>query len=126
MSKPQLRAVHPILPAPHIEDALEFYIDKLGFELAFRDASDPANYVGVRRDGVELHIQWQSLEGMKLSGGMQLRFLVEDPRALFEEFQEKGVFHPNTALKSTPWGTLEFAFYDLNNVGLTFYCDRVD
>lgn len=123
MSKPQFRAVHPILPAPNVEEALRYYMDKLGFQLAFRDPSDPDNYVGIRRDAVELHIQWQSAEGMRLSGGMQLRFYVENPGELFDEFREQGVLHPNSSLKETPWGTREFAFYDLNNVALTFYCD---
>jgi hypothetical protein len=28
-----------------------------------------------------------------------------------------------TALRDTPWGTREFAFYDLNGNGLFLYCN---
>lgn len=52
-----------------------------------------------------------------------LRFVVEDVDALFEEWKDKGVFHENTSLRRTPWGTREFAFYDLDGNGLTFYLD---
>lgn len=52
-----------------------------------------------------------------------LRFLVADVDALYEEFQGRGVFHEITAVRDTPWRTREFAFFDLNQNGLTFYQD---
>jgi uncharacterized glyoxalase superfamily protein PhnB len=52
-----------------------------------------------------------------------LRFLIDDVDALFEEYADKGVFHERTALRDTPWGTREFAFYDCDGNGLTFYRD---
>ncbi len=52
-----------------------------------------------------------------------IRFLVADVDALHDELKSKGVFHKNTALRDTPWGTREFAFYDLDQNGLTFYRD---
>lgn len=52
-----------------------------------------------------------------------LRFLVADVDALNEEFQGRGVFHETTAVRDTPWRTREFAFFDLNQNGLTFYRD---
>jgi hypothetical protein len=35
--------------------------------------------------------------------------------------QDKQVFQDHTALSDTPWRTREFAFYDLDGNGLTFY-----
>ena len=52
-----------------------------------------------------------------------LRFLVADVDTLFKELQPKGVFHERTALRATPWHTREFAFYDPDRNGLTFYVD---
>jgi uncharacterized glyoxalase superfamily protein PhnB len=50
-----------------------------------------------------------------------LRLLVDDPDALFAEYADKGVFHEGTALRDTPWGTREFAFFDPDHNVLTFY-----
>lgn len=115
------KEVHPILGTRDLEKALTFYIDRLGFKLAFRDSSIPTNYAGLRRDSVEIHFQFQYEHEM---GTTRLRLFVEDPDALFEEYKNKQVFHDRTRLVDTSWGTREFAFYDLDGNGLTFYRDR--
>lgn len=115
------RETHPILGTRDIERALKFYIERLGFQLAFRDSLTDTNYAGLRRDAVELHMQFQYEHEMST---MRLRFLVEDPDALFAEYQDKDVFHQGTRLADTPWGTREFAFYDPDGNGLTFYRNR--
>jgi hypothetical protein len=52
-------------------------------------------------------------------GTIRLRFLVEDPDALFDEYRQRGVeCSPN---RDTPWMTREFALYDLDRNALTFY-----
>ena len=122
----RLKAVHPVLPVRDVERAVRYYVDRLGFALAFRDPSDPNGYAGVRRDDVELHLQWHAEEdfvGVE-AGTMMLRLMVEDPDALFAEYCDRGVFHERTQLADTPWGTREFAFFDLDGHGLTFYRDR--
>jgi uncharacterized glyoxalase superfamily protein PhnB len=53
-----------------------------------------------------------------------LRCAVSDVDALFEEYQDKGVFHARTTLRDTDWGTREFAFFDPDRNGLTFYQER--
>jgi catechol 2,3-dioxygenase-like lactoylglutathione lyase family enzyme len=53
------KETHPILGTRDIQRAIEFYTQRLGFQLAFRDKTDPPNYVGFRRDAVELHMQFQ-------------------------------------------------------------------
>ena len=77
------KEIHPILATRDIQRAIEFYTQKLGFQLAFRDETDPPNYVGFRRDAVELHMQFQFEYEM---GTTRLRFLVENPDALIDEY----------------------------------------
>jgi catechol 2,3-dioxygenase-like lactoylglutathione lyase family enzyme len=110
--------VQPILGTRDLEKAICFYVDRLGFALAFRDGSVPTNYVGLRRDRVELHMQFQYEHEM---GTTRLRIVVDDPDALYEEYSDKHVFYEGTRLTDTPWGTREFALYDLDRNSLTFY-----
>jgi catechol 2,3-dioxygenase-like lactoylglutathione lyase family enzyme len=115
------KATHPILGTRDILRAMEFYTRQLGFTLAFRDSpADPPNYVGYRRDAVELHMQFQYEHEM---GTIRLRFLVEDPDALFSDFRARGVDCSPSGIRDTPWGTREFALYDLDRNALTFYRD---
>jgi catechol 2,3-dioxygenase-like lactoylglutathione lyase family enzyme len=75
------KETHPILGTRDIQRAIEVYTQQLGFELAFGDDADPPNYVGFRRDAIELHMQFQFEHEM---GTIRLRFLVEDPDAIFK------------------------------------------
>jgi catechol 2,3-dioxygenase-like lactoylglutathione lyase family enzyme len=101
-----------------IQRAVGFYTLQLGFKLAFSDNADSPNYVGFRRDAVELHMQFQFEHEM---GAIRLRFLVEDPDALFDEYRQRGVECSPNSLSDTPWMTREFALYDLDRNALTFY-----
>ncbi|HWE97225.1 MAG TPA: VOC family protein [Tepidisphaeraceae bacterium] len=112
--------IQPILGTRDLAKAVRFYIDRLGFTLAFGDPSIPVNYVGLRRDKAEFHMQFQYEHEM---GTTRVRFLVDDPDALYEEYKDKGVFHKGTRLADTPWGTREFALYDLDRNALTFYAN---
>ena len=114
------KEIHPILGTRDIQREIEFYTQKLGFQLAFRDESDPPNYVGFRRDAVELHMQFQFEYEM---GTTRLRFLVENPDALIDEYRQRGVECTSDGVHGTPWGTREFALYDLDRNALTFYRD---
>jgi uncharacterized glyoxalase superfamily protein PhnB len=54
-------------------------------------------------------------------GTIRLRFLVEDPDALFDEYRQRGVGCTSNTVQDRPWGTREFALYDLDRNALTFY-----
>ena len=96
------------------------YTQQLLFKLAFGDKADPPNYVGFQRGAVELHMQFQFEHEMET---IRLRFLVEDPDALFSEYRQRGVeCNPNN-VHDTSWGTREFALYDFDRNALTFYRD---
>jgi catechol 2,3-dioxygenase-like lactoylglutathione lyase family enzyme len=112
------RETHPIIGTRDILRAIDFYTRQLGFALAFGDKADPPNYVGFRRDAVELHMQFQYEHEM---GTIRLRFLVEDPDALYSEFRQRGVECSRDGVRDTPWWTREFALYDLDRNSLTFY-----
>jgi catechol 2,3-dioxygenase-like lactoylglutathione lyase family enzyme len=114
------KETHPILGTQDIQRAIEFYTQRLGFKLAFGDKADPPNYVGFRRDAVELRLQFQFEHEM---GTIRLRFLVEDPDALFNEYRQWGVECNPNRVHDTSWGTREFALYDLDRNALTFYRD---
>jgi catechol 2,3-dioxygenase-like lactoylglutathione lyase family enzyme len=134
------KETHPILGTRNIRRAIEFYTRQLGFALAFGDnaagtsaagtsaagtsaagdGAEPPNYVGFRRDAVELHMQFQFEHEMST---IRLRLLVDDPDALFDEYRKRGVECSPHGIRDTPWGTREFALYDLDRNALTFYRD---
>ncbi len=118
-----LQAVQPVLPSRNVEAAIAYYVNRLGFVLLFQDEPTNPRYAAVQRDKVELHLQWHDPAEWAAVERPMLRFVVPALQALFEEYQPMGVFHEHTALRETPWGTREFAFYDLDGNGLTFYCD---
>jgi len=121
-----IEQVQPVLPTRDVAAAIGFYVGRLGFELAFADSTEAPGYAGVRRDGVELHLQWHDPEEWERVERPMLRFVVPDVESLFEEFAGRDVFHERSAVRDTEWGTREFAFYDLDMNGLTFYRDLTD
>ncbi len=52
-----------------------------------------------------------------------IRFIVDDPDALFEEFKARNALGLKSELRDTPWGTREFGFYEPDGTGLIFYRD---
>lgn len=121
----QFREVNPVLPVREVNNAIQYYTQKLGFRLRFQDDPQNPKYAGVERDGVRLHLQWHDpMDFREHVDTLMLRFRIEDVDALFAEYQDKELFHERTALRNTPWGTREFAFYDADGNGLTFYCNR--
>ena len=121
----ELNAVIPVLPARDVSEAVRFYVERLGFGLLFQDSDIRPQYAGIRRGAVELHLQFQFEKDFEAgtAGQAMLRLVVDDPDMLFEEYKDKDVFHEGTQLRDTSWGTLEFAFWDLNHNGLTFMRD---
>jgi catechol 2,3-dioxygenase-like lactoylglutathione lyase family enzyme len=120
------KQTQPILGTRDMRRAIAFYTQKLGFKLVFgtdgaseADAEHP-NYVGYRRDGAELHMQFQYEHEM---GTIRLRFLVEDPDSLYAEYRERAVECTPSGVQDKPWGTREFALYDPDGNSLTFYRD---
>jgi catechol 2,3-dioxygenase-like lactoylglutathione lyase family enzyme len=122
MTQARITTVQPVLPSQDVPGAIAFY-ERLGFTLAFRDSAENTCYAGVRRDGVEIHLQWHDPAEWKAVERPQLRFVVPDVDELFKEYEPLGVFHDGTAVRETAWGTREFAFFDPDSNGLFFYRD---
>lgn len=119
----QFKTVQPVLPARNVAEAIDFYTNKLGFELVFQDEEEFPKYAGIKREKVELHLQWHDEKDFDSVEKLTLRFVVEDVDALFEEYKGFELFGMNEEPVETVWGTYEFSFYDLNNNALFFYRD---
>jgi catechol 2,3-dioxygenase-like lactoylglutathione lyase family enzyme len=117
-----LHQIHPVLPVWDVVEALDFYVNRLGFKIAFADDAKAPKYAGILRDGIEIHLQWHEVVEWEVAiDRPMLRIVTQHIESLFEEFREKEVFHELTAIRETGWGTVEFAFYDPFQNGLTFY-----
>ncbi len=121
--KAVFQEVHPVIPVRDIVRSLVYYVDKLGFTIVFVDNPNQPTYAGIKRDSIQLHLQWHHEENWKQMNACSLRFVVSDLDLLFEVYKDKGVFHEHTKLRKTDWNTEEFAFYDPDMNGLTFYKD---
>lgn len=122
MSPVQFYDVTPVLPVRAVIEAAEYYTAMLGFDLIFYDNPEAPKYAGIARHGVRLHLQWHDPASFSEHvDTVMLRIHVDDVQALFAEYSAKAVFHAGTALREMPWGSREFAFYDIDGNGLVFY-----
>jgi len=122
MTATTVLGVHPVIPAKDMTETLAFYVDRLGLTKTFDDASqpgDPVTYAGISREGFTLHLQTM-IPGQ--SDAMPLiRIHVTGIEILHREYDAQGVVAESGALRTTPWGTLEFGLYDPNGAGLVYY-----
>lgn len=117
----QLDAVQPVLSVRDVRAAIQFY-ERLGFREAFRDDPNEPRYAGVRRDGVELHLQWHDASEWQYPVDRpNYRFPLRDPDQLFEELRPQLAQGDHTPCADTPWGTREFHLRDPDGNGLQFY-----
>lgn len=123
MAQGYFEAIHPVLPVRNVITSLQFYVEKLGFDIAFGGTQRVPEYAGVKRDNIEIHLQLHSSEEWKQMSASSLRFVIQNIEGLYEEYSKTDVFHKSTALRETTWNTKEFAFYDPDMNGLTFYRD---
>ena len=120
----RLRSVQPVLMSRDVARSIEFYA-RLGFRLAFQDRPVDPQYVGIRRDDIELHLQWHdAAEWDYPNDRPTYRFVVADVDELFRELQAAGVLGENSRIADTAWGTREFHVQDPDRNGLQFYRDR--
>lgn len=128
---PRLEAVHPVLASSDLAASLRFY-EHLGFALLFQDDPASPRYAVIRRDGVELHLQWHDRSQWAHPGDRPtFRFVVSDVDALYAQLESKGALPDPEASGSpwarpgdTPWGTREFHLRDPDGNGLQFYRSR--
>lgn len=104
--------------------SLAFYVDKLGFEVAFSHG-DPVFYAQVVRDAGRLNLR--SVDGPVFAAGFREReadalsatMTLEDVKSLFLEYQDAGLtFHHR--LRTEPWGARTFIVSDPDGNLLAF------
>lgn len=127
-SNARLLAVHPVLMAREVQRSIRFDLE-LGFATSFIDDQRNPRYAGLKRDAVEIHIQWNEIpESSNLQDRPAYRFLVQDVDALHHEFTLRSPRALATAEATpwhspanTPWGTREFHIHDPSDNSLQFY-----
>jgi catechol 2,3-dioxygenase-like lactoylglutathione lyase family enzyme len=126
-----LKAVHPVLAAHDVATSVRWY-RRLGFDCVFADDAQAPRYAVLRRDGVELHLQWADA-GQWVAGLDRpvCRLLVDDVDALHREWADGGAISAADAAGSpyaqpadTPWGTREFHLRDPGGNSLHLYRPR--
>ena len=109
-----------VLPSSDLERDIKWYAEYTGFAKRFTSEG----YVGLYRDGMELHLQWHAgTEEDPVNGGSVVKFFVEEIDEVFKEFMERGTVKEHQIHKNTPWATHEFGFYDLNKNAIYFVED---
>ena len=119
-----VRSAIPVLHVTSSRDAQAFYCGKLGFtpQFAYRPdaaAPDPC-YLGIVRDGVQLHLSSFPGDGV---AGSAAYLLVEDVDALYAEFTARGVRIELTPTDQT-WGNREMYVRDPDGNSLRFAVEK--
>jgi catechol 2,3-dioxygenase-like lactoylglutathione lyase family enzyme len=118
-----LEAVHPVLMVRDVRASVAFY-EKLGFAFGFSDSVENPKYAGIRRDAVELHLQWHdAAEWDHPVDRPTYRFLVRDVDGLWAELAPIMPSLNARPVFDTGWGTREFHVQDPDRNGLQFYRD---
>ena len=111
------------IPLLHVSDsatAEHFYCGQLGFHLEFAHRPEGVNlgpcYLGIRRDGVWLHLS--SFSGDGVAGGVA-NLIVDDVDALHREFAAKGVAIDVGPVDQS-WGNREMYVRDADRNSVRF------
>jgi catechol 2,3-dioxygenase-like lactoylglutathione lyase family enzyme len=125
----------PALPVRNAETAVDFYRDRLGFDVLHHDGG----FAVLSRDDAVIHL-WQAgdeawrekLDPEKpvrsgaesfIAGTASCRIKVEGVDELYEELSARDVLHPvsRKGVDDTDFGTREFATLDLDGNLVTFF-----
>jgi catechol 2,3-dioxygenase-like lactoylglutathione lyase family enzyme len=89
----KIRKMSPQILVTDIEDSIEFYTQKLGFDLAFRYEDF---YAGIIKDGYSIHLKSgkpsiEERKNKRENGDLDIVFSVKAIEDLYEEFVNKSV-----------------------------------
>lgn len=110
----RLTRIAPELPAANLLDAIEYYEQKLGFEVAMRMPG--GDYAIVERDGIAIHL---FEDAGRAHSAMGLHIFTSDLDALYEEFKARGA-HIEQEIARKTWGNREFRIEDQSGNELKF------
>ncbi|NDU99656.1 glyoxalase superfamily protein [Pseudoroseicyclus tamaricis] len=118
--------VAPVLSVLDMGAALEFW-GKLGFVIDFADSEVPeeAEYAGISRDGLALHLQTLPEDAARGQAAIAVRVAVESAGALktlYDEWAPHDIIADPLELK--PEGRMEFGFYAPDGAAFFFYWQR--
>lgn len=111
----------PILRMFDVAKARAFYVEWLGFEVYFEHRFGPEMplYMGVRRDGLELHL---SEHHGDTTPGTRVRIAVDDITALHEDVISRPYAHLNPGPpQRQDWGEWDWTLTDPFGNRLTFH-----
>ena len=104
----------PVLPSLGIAETLAFYRQQLGFAEIVYEAAD---YLIVRRDGMELHF-WRT-DDRRLCENSSVYLRGDGIGDLYEEYRSRGVERLSD-LSVRPWNMEEFYIHDPHGNVLRF------
>ena len=125
----------PALPVRDAAAAVDFYRDRLGFEVLHHDGG----FAVLGRDEAVLHLweasdeSWRGRDSLELpvcsgaesfiAGTASCRIRVEGVDELYGELEPRDVLHPvsKNGISNTEFGTREFATLDLDGNLVTFF-----
>jgi len=125
----------PALPVRDASAAVEFYRDRLGFEVLHHDGG----FAVLSRDDALLHLweagdeSWSKRDSIErpvrsgaesfIAGTASCRIRVEGVDELYDELRPSDVFHPvsKDGVEDTDFGSREFATLDLDGNLVTFF-----
>lgn len=118
-----LRGVVPILFVRDIKAALHFYEEKLGFHVDFMHGNPPF-YASISRDSACLHLRCVQRPNFSALAQQEISLIlasleVTDVKALFEEYEARGVDCPQRLTRQT-WGGLDFHVRDPDGNVMSF------
>jgi uncharacterized glyoxalase superfamily protein PhnB len=118
-----MASVVPILFVRNVAAAAAFYSEKLGFEIDFLHGKPPF-YGSVSRDQACLHLRFvhepNFTELAAREGSLILATIeVADVKALFEEYETRGVDFPQRLVRQA-WGGLNFHVRDPDGNVISF------
>jgi catechol 2,3-dioxygenase-like lactoylglutathione lyase family enzyme len=110
-----LLTAEPQLFVVDIEATCEFFVNKLGFSVAFR-YGEPPFYAQVFRDGARLNLRHVDKpvfdpEFRDREQLLSATITLKDAESLFQQYEEAGVAFART-LRSEPWGASTFIVRD--------------
>jgi catechol 2,3-dioxygenase-like lactoylglutathione lyase family enzyme len=127
MTATNLAAIRPSFIVRDLQAAIDFYCDRLGFQLDFQGPDGGPFWAGVSRDGIGIMLKAVAPDVLPTPhhtrhawGPADALIYSMDPDALFDEFSRRGVsfVKPLSFVEEGLWG---FAITDADGYLLTFY-----
>ena len=100
--------IFPVFAVADLEEAVEFYCAKLGFERVW-SFGEPAHRAGVAKDGIEIHLDAQRAGAPP--GPSVVYCHMDDAAAYYRELQSRGLTFA-LELEDRPWGMRDFRIQD--------------